>query len=242
MSRGLFRGFQRGLKRSLRHLGGSIFDPEGSRGTISFNVLDFGSNTSTLTSYLTASVAPAANHLILVGVIPSVATASPPTVTGNGITYDNIGTISSGNRRLSLFRGMNAAPIAEEILLDFGATSVASVSWFVIEVDGVDTSGVNGAGAIEGAAVTGLDAAGTATQLQTSLPSFEHANNVHFRCTGLSISSTIANDVDFAELTDDNEVGNNLTLNSEWATGQLDCTPTFLAAIAYGISIQIKAS
>ncbi len=172
--------------------------------------------------------------------LPTVATAAAPTVTGNGITYDLVNTINSGNRRLSVLRGMSAAPSAGAVTLDFGATSVASVGWSITEFCGVNQTGVNGAGAVV-QSVTGLDAGGAATTLTTTLAALEHANNVHLCAVGLSISSTVTPDADFAEIADDNEVGNNLTLETAWAANQVDCTPTFLAAVVYMISLEVKA-
>lgn len=204
--------------------------------------LETSSNTSSLTTHVTGSISPTANRLVTMWVMPTVATAAVPIITGCGLTWVNVATVSSGNRRLSLFRAMGASPTPGAVSIDWNGVSVASCVWSIVEWAGVDTSGTDGSGAIV-QFDTSLDAGGAATTLNMTLPgALEHANNVHACGIGLSTQATVTPDADFATIAQDNEAGNAATIETEWAVNQLTCDPTFAAAIAYGISVEIKAS
>src|SRR3990167_8678286 len=103
-------------------------------------------------TFTTASIAPTANRLILVAIGSNRTTdADPgiPTVTGNGITYTLVDSYQINNRRrISVFRGMSAAPSAGAITISFAGINQYACRWSVMEFGGVDTSGTNGSGAV----------------------------------------------------------------------------------------------
>lgn len=112
---------------------------------------------STNTSFNTASVSPGGSRLILVSVHAYISTGSAqpaaPAVTGNGITYtleksQSVDAAGADRATLFVFRGMAASPSAGAITISFGAVTMTRCQWVVEEVDGIDTSGTNGSGAI----------------------------------------------------------------------------------------------
>lgn len=110
------------------------------------SLLTAGNSIAGGTSFNTASIAPAANELILLWV-ESHPTATP-TATGNSLTWVQVTQVALGNSRGTLLRAMGASPSSGVVTIDFGATSQDSVSWIVIDYSGTDTSGTNGSGAI----------------------------------------------------------------------------------------------
>lgn len=116
----------------------------------------------------TAVLAPAANALCLV-FVGSIAAAAPPipTLSGGGMTtwtqHDSHLSVTDGTMRISLFRALQAAPGAPAaISIAFGAAQTRA-TWSVLQFTNVDTSGVNGAGAIvqdvvgDGASTNGVE-------------------------------------------------------------------------------------
>src|SRR5712692_2445332 len=103
------------------------------------------------TSATTASISPGANQLILawVGLTGDPPSAGNPTLTGNGLTWVQVGTISFSSRPngLYLFRAMGAAPTAGSVTINIG-TSQDFIGWTITQFSGVDTSGTNGSGAV----------------------------------------------------------------------------------------------
>ena len=116
--------------------------------------LTSGQSTDARTSYGTAIFNPGANRLVLAFVLNATASlqsAATPTLGGNGLTWQQVETVTTGingDRRLTCFRAMGAAPAAGALTISFGAEQQALCAWSVFEYDGVDTTGANGAGAI----------------------------------------------------------------------------------------------
>ena len=139
--------------------------------TTATKLTDGGGSAST--SFNTASVSPGGSRLILVSIHAYISTGSAqpaaPAVTGNGITYTlekSQSVDASGVDRATLFefRGMAASPSAGAITISFGAVTMTRCQWVVEEVDGVDTSGTNGSGAIvQSAGVTTASGATSAS-------------------------------------------------------------------------------
>lgn len=135
-------------------------------------------------SATTASITPAGNRLILVGVISARGSGSnitTPTVSGDGLTFVQIATQTSNasNWRLTLFRAMVAAPSSGALTIDFGGqTQDQGIGWFVEEITGAVTSGTNGADAVVQSG-TG-NATGTNTGLTITLSAFGSTRNGAF--------------------------------------------------------------
>lgn len=123
---------------------------------LAFSVLDSGATNTNATSYTTASITPGADRLILACLTTNrnAGTPTTPTVTGNGLTWVQIGsdvTFATDVAIVSaqcVFRAMGASPSAGVVTVSHGATTHEGLLWAIIEVTGMDTSGTNGSGAI----------------------------------------------------------------------------------------------
>jgi hypothetical protein len=73
-----------------------------------------------------------------------------PEVRGGGLNWDLVETHTRPGavRRLSVFRAMSPDPASGPVTIDFGGQEQQVVGWGVVEHTGVNTSGVNGSGAI----------------------------------------------------------------------------------------------
>ena len=128
-------------------------------------VLTSGNNPANQKIYATASIAPAPNALVTVAVLAHNSTSAPPspTLSGGGmaawtevaaVTFD---AVSTPHKRLSVFRAMSAVPGNGPLTITF-SKSLSNCQWIVSQWDGVDLTGVNGAGAIGQAGTTRGDA------------------------------------------------------------------------------------
>lgn len=224
------------LARAMSRKGGSTV-----RATITPTLLTAAGDTTGGTTQATASVAPAANALIIAAIVSNTTAANEPTATGNGLTWVSVATVqfNSNARRLTLLRAMGAAPSAGAITFDFGGQSQASCAWAIIQCAGVNTSGTNGSGAVVQSDTTS-QAAGTTVNI--TLPgAMEHANNIHLAFTALSTQADVTVDPQFTELADVNTSAGALTLNAMWALTELTCDPTYSTATAGAIGIEVKA-
>ena len=114
--------------------------------------------------FVTASITPTANKLVILTVwafaqAGSTPFYSPSSVTGNGLTWVEIGhqdyfpddvgapTVNL-HCRVSMYRAMGASPTAGSITINYSGTLPDGISWSVTEFDGTDVSGTNGSGAI----------------------------------------------------------------------------------------------
>lgn len=106
------------------------------------------------TVFTTASVTPGANRLILLALYGARTDANPlaaPTISGNGLTWEQVVLIGgpTGNvtRGLVLFRAMGSAPSAGAITITW-PTTMGYCFWTVEEFDGVNTGGSDGSAAV----------------------------------------------------------------------------------------------
>jgi len=102
--------------------------------------------------------------------------AETPTATGHSLTWKQVDSVTAGpvgDRRLTCFRAMGAAPTAGALTLDFGSQMQDLCAWSVFEYDKVDTSGANGAGAV----VQRRNQNGTGVMLSVGLNPFDDPTN-----------------------------------------------------------------
>lgn len=103
-------------------------------------------------SYTTASVSPSKNKLVIVGVLNTKGTtADTPTLSGNGLTWDQVQTnlFDSDLKRVTMFRALSTStPTPGTITIDFGGATQTGCAWSVYEFSGIDRTGTNGANAI----------------------------------------------------------------------------------------------
>lgn len=133
-------------------------------------------NSTDLATYVTDTIDPLPNRLILVSIncyIAAGAVQPPtPTVTGNGITYtleksQPIDATGADQSTLFVFRGMSSAPTKGAITIAFGSV-MGNCAWNVDQSSAdVDTTGTNGSGAIAQTSV-GATSATTVTASPTT--------------------------------------------------------------------------
>jgi hypothetical protein len=152
---------------------------------VAFSNLTKGNNNNVSgSSFTTASVTPTTNDLILLSVSARRGDSTNPTtpsVTGNGLTWVQIGTdlqfdtAGSSRKTFFLFRALGTAS-AGTIVINFGAQTITNATWIVDDVSGIDTSGTNGSGAI---VQTNSHATQTGAQTSESvtLSAFGSSNN-----------------------------------------------------------------
>ena len=217
---------------------------------IAHTLLTAGNNPVNTTVYTTAGIAPAANALVTVAVLSQRSTgASPsPTLSGGGmaswtvvssITFDT-GTLPL--RRLTIYRAMSANPGSGPITITFSGNQ-SHCQWIVSQWSGVETSGVNGAGAIVQTASNRADAV---SGLTVSLPSLVHANNAAYGAFGVNRNTAVVTPGSgFAEISEQPSAESTPgDLEAEWQTNDntIDATwPFNLNAGAVGLEIQAAA-
>jgi hypothetical protein len=202
------------------------------------------------TSFNTASISPTANRLVLASVLnaDSDGSAATPTGSGNGLTWQQIATVTffSGLARLTLFRAMGASPSAGAFTASFGADSQDIVCTInICEIgDGVETGGSHGSAAV----VQNDPNTGDGTALSAALAAFTSANNATFAVwAGSNETSAITDEVGWTEV---NEIAGVLmaflddpdttptatqTVNDEWAAIAIEIA----AAAVGGISVPV---
>lgn len=126
---------------------------------------------SATTTFTTASIAPAGNRLISVGVLTDNGT--PNSITGCGLTWVRE-ILDTALVPIAWFRSMGASPSSGTLAISLSANSVGS--WIIVEYDGVDTSGVNGAGAVRSIQDTSGNAVAQ-TSFGLTLPNAVNAGN-----------------------------------------------------------------
>jgi len=216
---------------------------------ITVTQLTSGASGSNLTTYATASVSPGASKLILVLVGTTVSGAGnqlfPNTVAGAGLTFDMIddapGADSVSSRQLSVWRALSASPSTGTITITFPA-AMLNCQWKVIEIDGIDTTGTNGSGAIV-QFVAGTEAT-TATPSVT-LAAFGDATNNAAVAGFIAVgNTTFAPGTGFTEIAEQTGTSPNTTLGFEYRIGEdtsVDAT-WGASALGQGFAIEVKAA
>lgn len=170
-------------------------------------------NAGSASSFATASISPTGDALIILAVADSV-NQSAPTVTGNGLTWVELGS-TTGLRRLRHFRALGASPSSGAVTIDYGAGVPNAVIWSIDEFTGVDTGGTNGSAAVRN--YTTNVSAGPATAQSVTLAAFDDAGNGTYGCFhahGLPTSYTPG--TGFTELSDHTVSTPDHTLQTQW--------------------------
>ncbi|HMH83738.1 MAG TPA: invasin domain 3-containing protein, partial [Gemmatimonadales bacterium] len=217
--------------------------------TITQTLLTAGTNTVNQKIYTTADIAPAPNTLITIAVLEHNATSAPPspTLSGGGMTtWTEVASITFDTgtlplRRLTIFRAMSAAPGSGPITIASSVT-LSHCQWIVSQWDGVETSGVNGAGAI---GETGSSRGDVVTGLSVPLGAFGSGHNVGYGAFGVNRNvAVVAPGAGFTEIAEqpsgESTPGD---LQAEWGTNDnsIDATwPLNLNAGALGVEIKAR--
>jgi hypothetical protein len=196
--------------------------------------------------YTTASISPAPNALITVAVMGHNSTSAvpSPTLSGGGvsawtevatITFD---TVALPHRRLTIFRAMSSSPGSGPLTFTF-TKAQSNCQWIVSQWDGVDISGVNGAGAI---GQTGSNRADGGNGLTVTLGALGNASNVAYGVFGVKKNVlAVTPGAGFTEIAEqpssENTPGD---LEAEWATNvsTIDASWTNLSGGALGVEIK----
>lgn len=118
------------------NLGGAVTaiddDPDGP--AITLSLIIEGLDTVDATSFLTASVTPAANtqHLLSVSTGNNTGAITAPTVTGCGLTWTVVGDQQSGNNRTTVFRASGASPTTGALTIAYGGVTQGNCAWRLV--------------------------------------------------------------------------------------------------------------
>ncbi|HKA58466.1 MAG TPA: Ig-like domain-containing protein, partial [Gemmatimonadales bacterium] len=214
-------------------------------------VLTAGNDLSNLKTYTTASISPSPNTLVLVGVmgIRTFGASPSPIVTGGGmstwtevasVVFDSIPFVQ---RRMTVYRAMSAAPGSGPLTITFNGNQ-SNAQWIVTQWTGVETSGVNGAGAI---GQTGSALGDVVKGLSVSLQPFANSGNVAFGLfgarSGIHGLPLINPGAGFTELNE--QVSQESTpsdLQAEWATNLNTVNATWVDLFAGALAIEINVA
>lgn len=213
---------------------------------ITHDLLTSGSNTVNQNTYTTASISPAPNTLITVAVLNHRTPAAiSPTLSGGGMTSWNVvatvdfDTIGGALKRLTVFRAMSASPGTGPITIRF-TNGVSNVQWIVSQWSGVETGGVNGAGAI---VQTRSNRTNAGNGLAITLGAFGNANNVAYGVFGVNKNvAAITPGAGFTKIAEqpsgENTPGD---LLAEWATNRNAITATWTNLRGGALGVELKA-
>ena len=198
--------------------------------------------------YTTATIAPAANALITVAVLGYNSSSTPPipTLSGGGMaSWDVVASITFDTgtlprRRLTVFRALSATPTNGALTITSSKT-LSNAQWIVSQWDGVDQSGVNGAGAIGQAGSTRGEAA---SGLTVPLIAFENPGNAAYGAFGVrSKVVSVTPGAGFMEISEQPSGESALgDLEAEWAVSLNTIAATWTNLNAGALGIEIKAA
>jgi hypothetical protein len=215
-------------------------------GAISHTLLTFGNNTVNQKTYTAAAISPGPNTLVTVAVLSHRATgAISPTISGGGLSaWEQVASVDFDTlgfplRRMTIFRAMSASPGSGPITISFSA-NVSNCQWIVSQWDGVDTSGVNGAGAI---VQTGSNRANAGNGLAVTLASLGNVTNVAYGVFGVNKNvPAITPGAGFTKI-DEQASGESTPgdLLAEWTPNNNAITATWTNLRGGALGVEIKA-
>jgi hypothetical protein len=213
---------------------------------VSHTLLASGNNTTNQKVYTTASISPAPNALVMVAVLGhnSSSAAPSPTLSGGGMSaWTEVATITFDAlakplKRMTVFRAMSSSPGSGPITITF-SKSLSNAQWIVSQWEGVDRSGVNGAGAV---VQTGSSRADAVNGLALTLSPFADVNNVAYGVFGVRSSvSAVTPGAGFTEIAE-HASGESppSALQAEWASNDnmIDATWANLRGAVLGMEIK----
>src|SRR4029077_20719137 len=102
------------------------------------------------TSHTTASFTPVAGRLYALAIHAKGTSPTPiPTISSStGLNFVQVNTVDLNNRSLTVFRAMKASGLSSGTITISWASAVDNITIHLVELNGVDTSGADGAGAI----------------------------------------------------------------------------------------------
>ena len=213
---------------------------------ITHTLLTAGTVLTNQNVYTTAAIAPAPNTLVTLVLLSHRATATiSPTVSGGGLTWTlvtsvDFDTLSLPHRRLSIYRAMSATPGSGPISFSF-TNQVSNLEWIVSQWSGVETSGVNGAGAI---GQLGSARADAINGLSVGLGPLGGAANVVLGAFGVNAQVVaVTPGAGFTEISEQpaNE-GTRGDLQAQWAVNQSTSSASWPNLKGGALAVELKAA
>jgi len=197
------------------------------------------------TSYATASWTPPTSGLILAfvhGARAGTATPDTPTMSGNGVTWTQIGTtlsINGGVRGLSLFAANASGSSTGATTIDFGANTQLGCIVSFLHADGVDL-----ASGVAAAIVQNVSNSGTATSGSVTLAAAAHADNRPVAGFYHNTNETKTPRTNWTEADDLTGAGHARALETQFRSDAFETTAsaTWTTSSAWGgIAVELKA-
>jgi hypothetical protein len=213
---------------------------------ITHTLLTSGNILTNQNVYTTAAIAPAPNTLVTIALLSHRSTATiSPTVSGGGmaswtlVASVDFDTLNLPHRRLSIYRAMSASPGSGPLTFSY-SSQVSNVEWIVSQWAGVETSGVNGAGAI---VQSGSNRADAGNGLSVSLAAFGNAANVALGAFGVNSQVlAVTPGSGFTEINEQpaNE-GTRGDLQTQWAVDRNTINATWTNLRGGALGVELKA-
>lgn len=193
-----------------------------------------------VTSLATGSITIGTNHLALGYAVSRTASGDPnhATASGGGLTWVEVGSVNFDNagsqKRLTVLRAMGT-PSAGAITFDFAGQTQTDIVCGVVDLQGVDTTGANGFGAVV-QYITNADTGGAATTLTATLAdAFSATDNATIGFLGIGNTGTLTPGTGFAT-TGTNATAANITGAAEFKESN-DTTVDMTFSVAGEIGI-----
>lgn len=203
------------------------------------------SNYTNLTEYTTAPIDPQPNRLVLAHVSTRSGAAGTPTLTGCGLTWVHIGTVTFDfGKETHLYRAMGSSPTEEAVTIRWPTTAECCVC-IIAEFNNVDTSGTHGSGAIVQVATDSTgDGGGTASATITLAAFADATKNAAYAAIRAGDNQAIDGEAGWTVFTQPTP-GETTTARAQWRLGE-DTTATFsfpVRSTAWGgFAVEIKAA
>lgn len=215
---------------------------------ITHTLLTSGNNAVNQKAYTTASLSPMPNALITVAVLAHTSTGAPPSpvLSGGGMSaWTEVGTITFDAlakplKRMTVFRALSASPTSGPLTIRFNKNQ-SNVQWVVSQWEGVDASGINGAGAI---LQTGSTRADAANGLTVTLATPGNENNVAYGVFGVrSRVLAVTPGAGFTEIAE-RASGEDppSALQAEWTSNDNTIDATWAGLHGGALAMEIKAA
>jgi len=205
------------------------------------NLTNAGALNSSATSYVTASISPAANALVIISISSqAAATANTPTVTGASGTWVLIGTRidASNTRRVTMLRDQSASPGSGALTIDFAGQTQTNCVWSVDSFTGtiVDTANHGAAAIVQN--VGNSTTSGATTSFLITLAAFKSSANMAYGQVRNNTAGAITVGSGFTELSQ----CTGIRVDTEYKLNDntVDWSWSSQTVISVGLAIEIK--
>lgn len=206
-------------------------------------------NSAGKTSWVTASISPAADSLILLSFNVRNGISTNPTISsisGNGLTWVLVSSINQDNNSVSrlttfVYRAMGNAPTTGTVTITTGENETG-MGWSIDQFKGVNISGTNGSGSVIQSGTAAELIAPTVTSLTVTLNSFMTNDNVAFGAIGAGSNDVFVVGSGFIQLANNWDGTGGTDLATEWKRNDNTVDFSFNADFEVGmIALEILA-